>query len=168
MSDMLVKLYRLPNTETLRNGLEQQHITIRRAMAYEKSMIVQWIADVFSTQWADECQMAFAQHPVSCAIAVSRATICGFCCSDCTFLGFMGPVGVHPDFRGRGIGKALVLTTLEAMQSKGYAYAIVGDAGHPEFFQNITGAVNIASSKPGPYPERLNTDRLGNRRNEGV
>jgi GNAT superfamily N-acetyltransferase len=161
MTDMLVKLYALPNAEKLRNGLERQRITIRRAMAYENSMIIQWIADVFSTQWADECQMAFCQHPVSCTIAVSTSTICGFCCSDCTFLGFMGPVGVDPDFRGRGIGKALVLTTLEEMRCKGYAYAIVGDAGYPEFFQNITGAEYIANSKPGPYPERLNTDRFG-------
>lgn len=161
MTDMLVRLYALPSTELLQNSLEKESITIRRAMAYEKSMVIQWVADVFGTQWADECQMAFTHHPVSCTIAVSTSTICGFCCSDCTFLGYLGPVGVHPDFRGRGIGKALVLTTLEEMHCKGYAYAIVGDAGHPDFFQNIAGAVSIANSKPGPYPERLKSDRAG-------
>ena len=42
---------------------------------------------------------------------------------------FFGPTGVDETYRGKGIGKALLLVCLHDMYAQGYAYGIIGDAG---------------------------------------
>lgn len=153
MTDMLIKLYDLPSVQPFRDSLSTEGIFVRRAMSYERTAVTQWVGRTFSSQWADECQAAFGRHPVGCHIALTSSQICGFCCTDCTFLGFLGPIGTASGFQGKGIGKVLLLAALEAMWGKGYAYAIVGDAGHPGFFETCAGAVGIEDSTPGPYPK---------------
>ena len=55
----------------------------------------------------------------------------------------------------RGIGRALLLSTLHAMSAAGYAYAIVGGAGDVDFYAQTVGAIEIAGSTPGIYRDRL-------------
>jgi GNAT superfamily N-acetyltransferase len=154
--DMLVKLYGLSTgVDAEERNLRREGIEIRRAMVYERSQVGAWVAKVFNTGWADECQTGFNRHPVGCYIAVASAVLCGFCCIDCTYRGFLGPIGVHPDFCGRGVGRSLLLTGLEGLRNLGYAYAVIGDVGEPEFFKKSAGAVSIPHSTPGPYPGRL-------------
>jgi GNAT superfamily N-acetyltransferase len=155
MTDMLVKLYDLPPVAPDLERQSRQGIAIRRAMVYERGMIIQWAERQFGPRWADECQTAFGRHPVGCHIAVADLQICGFCCTDCTFRGFLGPIGIHSDFRGKGVGRLLLLTALEGMRGQGYAYAVVGNVGNPAFFERSAGAVVIEGSTPGPYPESL-------------
>ena len=40
--------------------------------------------------------------------------------------GMFGPTGVQPDYRGRDIGKSLLLVCLHAMASERFAYAVIG------------------------------------------
>lgn len=155
MTDMLVKLYALPAVAPERERQFRQGIAVRRAMVYERGMIIQWVEQQFGARWADECQAAFGRHPVGCHIAVADSEICGFCCTDCTFHGFLGPIGIQSGFRGKGVGRLLLLTALEGMQGQGYAYAVVGNVGNTEFFERCVGAVAIEGSTPGPYPELL-------------
>jgi GNAT superfamily N-acetyltransferase len=155
MTDMIVKLYALPPATYVHEGPLQEGITIRRAMVFERGVIMEWVKQQFNAQWADECQIAFGRHPVGCHIVVVGSEICGFCCTNCTFNGFLGPIGLQSDFRGKGIGRMLLLTALESMWGQGYAYAVIGNAGHPEFFKRCAGAVAIADSTPGPYPASL-------------
>ena len=157
MTDMLVKLYNLAPLAPVRDRLSQEQITVRRAMAYERGIIIQWVDRQFGARWADECQLAFSRHPIGCQIAVSDSEICGFCCTDSAFRGFLGPIGMHDAFRGRGVGRLLLLTALDAMRHQGYAYAVIGDVGEPDFFTRCAGAVTIEESTPGPYPARLKT-----------
>ena len=59
-----------------------------------------------------------------------------------------GPAGVREDYRGRAIGKALLLTTLHAMAAQRYAYAVIGWAGPVEFYMKTVGAILIEGSEP--------------------
>jgi GNAT superfamily N-acetyltransferase len=110
-----------------------------------------------SEGWASECEAAFARLPVACFVAVERGAeaLIGFACYEATCRDFFGPELVHPERRGRGVGRALLLAALEAMRAHGYAYAIVGWASSVDFYRRAVGAVVIEGSEPGIYPPPL-------------
>jgi GNAT superfamily N-acetyltransferase len=153
--DMLIKLYDLPPLEPWLRHLADERIEVRRAMAYEREGIVRWVRKAFGSGWSDECATAFGKCPVDCYIAVHTREVCGFCCLNTTFLDFIGPIGVSTAFRRRGVGRGLILAALHALRGQGYAYAVVGDVGEPEFFRAAVGAVEIQDSTPGAYPFRI-------------
>ncbi len=64
-------------------------------------------------------------------------------------------MGVAEQARNRGIGKALLLSALDAMSHIGYAYAIIGGVDSAEFYIKTAGAVEIPGSSPGIYRDRL-------------
>ena len=94
--DMLVKLYDLPESRTLRERLAKAGISVRRALAPEKHKVTAWIRDNFSEGWVSETEVAFSRQPVSCFIAVKDGRITGFACHDATCRNFFGPTGVTP------------------------------------------------------------------------
>ncbi len=155
MSDMLVKLYDLPEVKTLIKKLKDQGIVIRTAMSYEKNKVVEWAGDKFGVGWANECDVAFSNHPVSCLIATKTGSIIGFACYDSTCKNFFGPTGVMEIKQGLGIGKALFLSCLHTMAVNGYAYAIIGGVGPNDFYTNTVGATTIEGSSPGIYRDQL-------------
>lgn len=152
---MLVKLYELPDLAVPVGELQQSGIEIRRAIAPEKHIVVDWVRQNFSISWASECEAAFANHPASCFIAIENSSLVGFACHDSTCKNFFGPTGVLPVLRGRGIGKALLLACLHAMAHQGYAYAIIGAAGPVDFYAKAVGAIPIEGSVPGIYRNLL-------------
>ncbi len=147
MPDMLVKLYAL--TDDL--NLEISGVTIRRALAPEKQVVVKWVEENFSHYWASECDVAFSNQPVSCFIAIEEKKIVGFACYETTCKNFFGPTGVLENMRGRGVGKVLLMKSLYAMRESGYAYAIIGGVGPAEFYEKTVGAKLIEDSAPGIY-----------------
>lgn len=151
MSDMLVRLYDLPDLRGALETLQQGGCEVRRALALEKHQIVPWVREHFSDVWASECEVAFSRQPVACFVASKQGALCGFACYEATCRNFFGPVGIHAEARASGIGKALVLSCLHAMAAEGYAYAIIGSAGPAEFFRKTVGAVAIEHSTPGIY-----------------
>jgi len=157
MTDMLVKLYELPGCISLLQQHRDAGVDIRRALAPEKYIVTDWIGEVFSSPWVSECEVAFAHEPVSCFVAVENEKPIGFVCYDTTARGFIGPIGVDERARGRGIGKALLLAGLHAMEAQGYAYAIIGGGGgaSADFYAKTAGAVVIEGSSPGVYRGRL-------------
>ncbi len=155
MSDMLVKLYELPEAETITEKLKTQGYIIRAAMPYEKHAVVDWVKENFGSVWASECDVAFSQQPVACFIATKAGHIVGFACYNSTCKSFFGPTGVAEEQRGLGIGKALLLASLHAMAAQGYGYAIIGATGPSEFYAKAVGATIIEGSKPGIYQDLL-------------
>ncbi|MBN1992419.1 MAG: GNAT family N-acetyltransferase [Anaerolineae bacterium] len=153
MADMLVKLYNLPPLEPVLARQREEGVEIRRALAAEKHMVINWVAKRFSPLWISECDVAFAQVPIACLIAVDAAQrqLFGFTCYDAVCRNFFGPVGVDEAQRGRGIGKALLLKCLHEMAAQGYAYAIIPWVGPKEFYANLVGAIEIEGSEPGVY-----------------
>ena len=57
--------------------------------------------------------------------------------------------------RGKGIGRALLLSALHAQRAQGYGYSIIGGVGPAEFYAKAVGAVVIADSTPGIYDGML-------------
>lgn len=154
MSDLLVRLYDLPPAAS--DGLAEQGIRIRHAMPYEKESVVSWVRTTFSARWAGECDVAFARQPVSCFLAIRERGVIGFACYESTARGFFGPIGVAPDRRTTGIGRALLLACLHAMREMGYAYAIIGGgSGALPFYAKVAGATEIPGSHPGLYVDML-------------
>ena len=151
MQDMLVRLYDLPDHSGIISSLRKDGITIRRALAAEKSIVIDWVTQHFGTGWASETEVSFSYQPVACFIATENAKIVGFGCYDSAYRNFFGPTGVEETLRGKGIGKALLLECLLAMKAQGYAYGIIGGVGPARFYEKAVGAVLIEGSNPGIY-----------------
>lgn len=151
MTDMLVKLYEIPDDLDFLAEQAALGITIRKPFGPEKHIIIDWVREIFEDAWASEVDVALSNQPVSCFVALDRDELAGFACYDATALGFFGPEGVEDGYRGRGTGKALLLACLLDMKRKGYGYAVIGDAGPQEFYARAVNAVAIPDSTPGIY-----------------
>ena len=146
--DLLVKLYALPaGPDPLPPG-----ITLRRALAPEAPVILPWIEERFGAGWRAGAAVALSACPARIHIAHNNAgTLLGFACHDVTARGLFGPTGVDEKARGTGLGTALLLASLRAMATDGYAYAVIGGAGPVAFYQKAVGAILIEGSEPGLY-----------------
>ena len=149
--DLLVKLYELPDVSAALSKMRRRGLIIRRALAPEKRVVVDWVSKTFSVGWASECDVAFSRSPITCFIAVEAKAVLGFACYDATCKNFFGPTGVDPSKRRGGIGKALLFACLSAMAADGYAYAIIGGVGPIEYYKKTVNAIEIPRSSPGIY-----------------
>ena len=155
MTDMLVKLYDLPETLSTFSNLVAPDITIRKPIGTEKSLAVKWVRENFEEGWATEMEVSFSRSPTPSYIAQQGRNMVGFACYDTAALGLFGPMGVIESMQGKGIGKALLLACLVEMKIKGYGYAVIGWAGPQDFYAKIAGAVAIPDSTPGIWKNWL-------------
>jgi GNAT superfamily N-acetyltransferase len=171
MTDMLVKLYALPELTSDLNMLTQKGLEIRRPHASEKHVLSEWIQQHFQdASWAAGCEVALENRPVSCYIAVEKSqltassqdpydlpdeVLVGFACYDVSSKGMFGPLGVNEKYRKQGIGSALLLACLYAMKEEGYAYAVIGWVSSENFYARAVGATVIPDSEPGIYHGKL-------------
>ena len=151
MPDLLVNLLKLP---TLENPKDPS-LLIRRAQPFELTPVRQFIEQNFSVAWADETSVGFVHKPITVYVATLERRLVGFAAYECTRRGFFGPTGVVDHARGRGIGKALLLSALWGLHDMGYVYAIIGKAGPVHFYQKAVGAIVIPDSEPGIYTDIL-------------
>ncbi len=155
MIDMLVRLYDLPDSTPVYDKVAESGITLRRARAFEKHTVAAFAKANFSEKWVSEIEVAMSRQPISCFIATRDKIILGFACYETTQRGFFGPTGVLESARGLGLGKALLLKSLEGLRDVGYAYAIIGGVGPKEFYVKNCGAIEIPGSDPGTYIDLL-------------
>jgi GNAT superfamily N-acetyltransferase len=153
MPDLLVNLLKLP----AREASSTRDFNIRRAQPFELTPIRNFVTENFSRSWADEISVGFARQPISVFVTTIDRQLAGFAAYECTRRGFFGPTGVVQAARGKGMGKALLLASLEAMREMGYVYAIIGAAGPVRFYQKTVGAIIIPDSEPGIYTDLLKT-----------
>ena len=153
MTDMLVNLYaERENNEAFLWSSEG--VKIRRALAIDKAGICQFVSEEFRdicAGWVDECESTLYRHPTSCFIAIKEKQIVGFACYDGTAKGMVGPIGVAPDYRKKGIARALLNASFDAMKAEGYAYAIIGWVSSTDFYEKTCSAIPIPNSFPGIY-----------------
>lgn len=147
---MLVRLYALPSLEQALAAVAAHEVVVRRPIAPDRPAVTDWVRAHFATSVA-EVETAFAQVPAACFVALRRGDIVGFACHDVTARNFFGPEGVAAPMRGKGVGRALLLSALHAQRAAGYAYAIIGGVGPAEFYAKCVGAVPIEGSTPGIY-----------------
>jgi GNAT superfamily N-acetyltransferase len=137
MADMLVKLYNLPDASPFLQKLSEQNLYVRCSEPGEKHIIVEWVRQHFPESWAVGCEWCINREPISCYIAVEiekdfvstenpyhqpKSKLVGFACYDAASKGMFGAMGVEENYRGRGIGRALLLVSLHAMARERYAY----------------------------------------------
>jgi len=161
--DLLVRLYALPPAAPRLEALAARGVIVRRALASERNIVVEWVRQHGSAGWASECEVAFAHEPIGCFVAVDGAappaaayatapeTLIGFACIETTAPNFFGPALVRPDRRGQGVGAGLLLAALHALAARGYAYAIIGWASDPAYYRRVVSAEEIPGSEPGIY-----------------
>lgn len=152
MSDMLVKLYELPERE--QEGAKDYRIV--RPIAPDKVRVVEWVKEHSGISAAGECDVCFSHTPVSMYIALKDNEIIGYACYDATAPDFFGPTRVLDSEQRKGVGKALLLACLEAMRDEGYAYAVIGGVSDARpFYEKCVNAVVIENSSPGIYKDFL-------------
>lgn len=157
MTDMLVNLIKLPDDRELVDSLKEEGILIRRISPYESTPLREFAME-FSKNWADEVMNAFIHQPPTAFVATKDRKIIGFGAYECTRRDYFGPTGVLPEYRGKGIGKALLFACLRAMFEYGYTYAIIGGVGPADFYARCVGATLIPDSTPGIYQDILKRD----------
>ena len=151
MPDLLVNLLNLPPQPSL----SEQKIVVRPAQPWELTVLRTFIIEHFSTAWADEVQVGFANKPITVFIAILEQEIVGFSACECTRRGFFGPTGVLASARGKGIGTALLIAALNGLKDMGYVYGIIGGVGPVSFYEKTVGAIMIPGSDPSIYRDRL-------------
>lgn len=154
MTDLLVSLYDLPECPDA-VGDDGSDYIIRRALAPEKHVILNWIESQFSSGWASEASVAMSMQPISLWIALHGQEIAGFACFDATSKGFFGPTGVSENAQGHGVGGRLLMATLSGMKHAGYAYGIIGGVSDSSFYRKYLEVMEIPNSSPGIYEGML-------------
>nr|WP_210303877.1 GNAT family N-acetyltransferase [Rhizobium esperanzae] len=151
---MLVNLYSTAFAD-LKQRADDVGVCVRPALPPELHLVLAWVRDRFSENWASEVSVAFSRQPVACLISVEGGKLLGFACYDTTARGFFGPTGVDPQARGKGIGLALFSACLQTMKALGHAYAFIGDAGPVDFYAKTAGAIVIPAPDKGIYEGML-------------
>ena len=152
MKDMLVRLIGLPDASLEEARLlKKEKVVFRRAIAPEKHLISNWVLKHFGEYRQSEVEVAFSRQPVACWLAQRGNDILGFACYESTARNFFGPTGTMESERGKGIGKILLIKSLESMREMGYAYAIIGGVGPAEFYEKAVNAKNIDGSEVSIY-----------------
>lgn len=139
--DLLVDLHQVDYSK------KDSGAVIKRALSPDSDLIVDYITKTFNASWASEAKAGLYKAQPTCFVAVIDKKVVGFACYDATGKAFFGPTGVSPEHQGKGIGRALLIYTLEAMLYDGYAYAIIGAVrGAKGFYEKVCNAVAIENS----------------------
>lgn len=83
MPDLVVSLYSTQLAE-LKHRADHVGASIRPALPPELHLVVNWVREHFSENWASEVSVAFSRQPVACLVAVAGGMLKGFACYDTT------------------------------------------------------------------------------------
>ncbi len=160
MADMLAKLYNIPHSHAIQENLFKSGIRIKKALAPDRSRIIAFARTCAKDDYSDEVEAAFSNNPITCYIATREKKIIGFACYEATARNFFGPMAVLESERKKGIGKALLLKSLESMQELGYAYAIIGCPAKSaiDFYKKCVDAILIDEKSSGVYKRMIEID----------
>lgn len=160
MADMLVKLYNISNSYDIEKKLSEEGIKIKKALAPDRSRIIEFSRTCAKDDYSDEVAAAFSNNPITCYIATREKKIIGFACYEATAKNFFGPMAVLENERKKGIGKALLLKSLSSMQELGYAYAIIGwpAISAVDFYKKCADAIMIDEKSSGVYKRMIDID----------
>ena len=160
MADMLVKLYNIPHSHDIEENLFKSGIRIKKALAPDRSRIIDFSRTCVKDDYSDEVKAAFSNNPITCYIATREKEIIGFACYEATARNFFGPMAVLESERKKGVGKALLLKALESMRELGYAYAIIGwpTKSAVSFYKKCVDAILIDEKSSCVYKRMIEID----------
>ena len=116
-------------------GPEPFAVEIARATPDDETGL-QALLDAEWPSWAAEAGAALANSPPTLFVARRAARVVGFAAWDANNrgTGCFGPMGVAPDERGKGIGRALLQRCLDDMRRQGHAAAVIAWADNEAFY----------------------------------
>ncbi len=138
MPDIVCPLFDVPDPKPLVEKLAGEGIIVRHARGWERTGLIDFIETRWGRGWVDETLRAFNHSPITTVIAIAEKQIIGFAAYEVTAPAYFGPTGVDEAFRGRGIGKALLLEALIGLRNKGYVYGFIGSPGPVDFYLKAT------------------------------
>ncbi len=115
---------------------------IRRAVSKDDP-VFNWIEAKSSLQWRIEAQLALHKKYGRVYVAETNNEIAGFAVHSASHEYRFGPIGVDERYRGRGLGKTLLIHTLDSMRLLGIRYAIIPWTTHLFFYAWIPGIINV-------------------------
>ena len=123
------------------SDLEHAGIRIKRYSNDDSESLRRFLV-AFWPAWQSEVAVAKSNQQPSLHLAVEDDQVVGFSAYDSNNLGtgWFGPMGTHPDFRGRGIGEVLLKLCLADIHRQGHSSAIIPWVGPVKFYSRHVGA----------------------------
>ncbi|MDM8160803.1 GNAT family N-acetyltransferase [Labilibaculum sp. K2S] len=123
-------------------ALHLDNIEVSRAAIEDKDELMNFVAEEWKL-WQFELEMAYKLNPIAIHIAKLNGKIKAFSAHSANNKGlpWFGPMGTHPDLRGKGVGKVLLYRCLEDLKNIGFKTAIIPWVGPIDFYSHHAGAV---------------------------
>lgn len=130
------------STDDAERQLEKDNITIERAGYDDRTEILEFIDEQFPL-WRYEVNNMYNSLPVSLHIARQNGIIKAFSGHNGNNFGtgWFGPMGTHPDLRGKGVGGILLKRCLRDMQEWGLEKTVIPWVGPIRFYSHYVKAV---------------------------
>ena len=123
-------------------ALQLDNIEVSRAAIEDKDELMNFVAEEWKL-WQFELEMAYKWNLIAIHIAKLNGKIKAFSAHSANNKGlpWFGPMGTHPDLRGKGVGKVLLYRCLEDLKNIGFKTAIIPWVGPIDFYSHHAGAV---------------------------
>ncbi|WP_430814831.1 GNAT family N-acetyltransferase [Carboxylicivirga sp. RSCT41] len=141
-SNLLVDLNQDWDMSAKETALKADNIEVRRARPEDKQAILDFIKDDWLL-WSNEVEMAFKDDQPSIHIALLNGEVKAFSAHNANNkgTGWFGPMGTHPDLRGKGMGAILLKRCLQDMKDMGLSHSIIPWVGPIDFYSWHSNAV---------------------------
>jgi len=133
--DMIVHL----ETVKMKGDLSYKN-SIRRAVYSDLPELKRFIQAEFGERWISRIDRLSSSGQLPVFLAEEEGEIIGFACFDMKKKGMFGPMGTSSRKRLSSAGKELLHRSLLDMAERGYAYAVIEQAGPIEFYEKTVGA----------------------------
>ena len=133
--DMIVQLAAVKKKEDL-----SYKNSIRRAVYADMPELKRFIQAEFGDRWIKRIDHLQTRGQLPVFLAEEGGEIIGFACFDMEKKGMFGPMGTSRRKRLSSAGKELLHRSLLDMAERGYAYAVIEQAGPIEFYEKTVGA----------------------------
>ncbi|MCU4156169.1 GNAT family N-acetyltransferase [Carboxylicivirga sp. A043] len=141
-SNLLVDLNQDWDMSVKEAALQADNIEVRRANHEDKQAILDFIKHEWLL-WSNEVEMAFKDDQPSIHIALLNGEVKAFSAHNANNkgTGWFGPMGTHPDLRGKGMGAILLKRCLQDMKDMGLSHSIIPWVGPIDFYSWHSNAV---------------------------
>jgi len=115
--------------------LGEEGIIIKRAAPDEKEAVIKFTDPIWE-MWNYEVNQTFKNEPISLHIAILNGSVVAFSAYNGNNVGlpWFGPMGTHPDMRGKRLGEILLKRCLQDQKNMGFHYSIIPWVGPIGFY----------------------------------
>jgi len=122
--------------------LKKENIIVSRATEKDTEELLIFVSEEWKL-WQHEVKTALYSEPAAVFIARHKGKIKAFSAYNGNNIGtaWFGPMGTHPDLRGKGIGGILLKLCLQDMKSQGFKKSTIPWVGPIAFYSHYANAV---------------------------